>query len=164
MRHLTQFTLSVLTGLSISILSVSTSNAETGKITYPAGYQGWFHVKSMVIEPGHPLENPFQGIHHIYVNEQAKKGLETGNYKDGSVFVFDLLGYQQVDKSIQEANRKLVGVMEMDQQKYPKTGGWGFEGFAGNSKTKRLVTDGGQNCFACHLSQKKNGFVFTKLR
>lgn len=150
--------------IASSVFAASSYAGESTQIKYPQGYQGWFHVKSMLIEPGHPLETPFQGIHHIYVNEKAKKGLETGKYENGAVFVFDLLSYIEADKTIQESNRKLIGVMEMNHTKFNKTGGWGFEGFEGNSRTKRLVTDGGQSCFACHLSQKKNGFVFTQLR
>ncbi|WP_198942653.1 hypothetical protein [Methyloprofundus sedimenti] len=30
----------------------------------------------MLIKPGHTLENPFQGLHHIYANKLAEKGLK----------------------------------------------------------------------------------------
>ncbi|MGB5736919.1 MAG: cytochrome P460 family protein, partial [Thiohalocapsa sp.] len=76
----------VLSGL----LSFNATAAE-GPVSYPEGYREWTHVKSMVIHPGHPLENPFLGIHHVYANEAARDGLETGVYSDGALFAFDLL-------------------------------------------------------------------------
>jgi hypothetical protein len=138
--------------------------SETDGVPFPQGYRNWLHAKSMLIEPGHALENPFQGIHHIYANGKAAKGLKTGNYADGAVLVFDLLNYEEKDKTIQEGERKLVGVMHKDSAKYASTGGWGFEGFAGNSKTERLVKDGGKSCFECHTAQKAKDYVFSELR
>ncbi len=133
-------------------------------VPYPEGYRDWTHAKTMLIQPGHALENPFQGIHHVYVNESAKQGLKTGKYADGAVFVFDLLNYTEADKTIQEGSRKLIGVMQKDKQKYAKTGGWGFEAFAGDSTDKRIVEDGGAGCFGCHTQVKDSGYVFTQMR
>lgn len=135
-----------------------------GEVPYPDNYRQWQHVKSMLIQPGHPLENPFQGIHHVYANENAVKGLETGQYADGSVLAFDLLEYTEKDNAIQEGKRKLLGVMHKDSAKYSKTGGWGFEGFSGDSNTERLTDDGGQSCYGCHIPQKESDFVFSKFR
>lgn len=133
-------------------------------VSYPNGYRDWHHVKSMVIQPGHALENPFGGIHHVYANKKAQQGLKTGNYADGAVLVFDLLQYNEGGHALQEGERKLVGVMQRNTRRYKDTGGWGFEGFAGNSHDQRLVTDGGKSCFACHAPQEKSGFVFSQPR
>ncbi len=152
----------IVTGLSLLLATIS--HAENGGVPYPEGYRNWLHAKSMLIQPGHALENPFQGLHHIYANQKAVKGLKTGRYDDGAVLVFDLLKYQEKDKTIQEGERKLVGVMQKDSAKYASTGGWGFEGFAGNSKTERLVKDGGKACFDCHTAQKGKDYVFSELR
>ena len=149
---------------AILISLVSLAFAESSKVDYPEGYRQWTHIKSMLIEPGHPLENPFQGLHHVYGNNKALKGLSSGAYPDGSVLVFDLLNYKQGGKAIQEEARKLVGVMVKDKDQYKSTGGWGFEGFAGDSKSKRLVGDGGVGCYTCHTSQTKSDFVFSKMR
>ena len=149
---------------TIAILVSFSVRAEEHKVSYPETYRSWQHVKSMVIEPGHPLENPFAGIHHVYANAKALKGLQSGNYPDGAVWVFDLLTGVHADHAFTEGKRKLVGVMERDSRKYAATGGWGFEGFAGDSKTQRLTTDGGQSCFACHQSVKNSNYVFSKLR
>lgn len=154
--------------LTVAIASVvamaSNSYAESNGVPFPQGYRNWLHAKSMLIQPGHALENPFQGIHHVYANGKAAAGLKSGTYADGAVLVFDLLNYVEKDKTIQEGDRKLVGVMHKDANKYKATGGWGFEGFAGNSKTERLVTDGGKSCFDCHTSQKDKDYVFSEIR
>jgi hypothetical protein len=138
--------------------------AESGKVDYPEGYRQWVHIKSMLIKPGHPLENPFQGMHHVYGNGQAIKGLKNGSFANGAVLVFDLLQYNEGGHAIQEDERKFIGVMQKDEKKFNATGGWGFEAFAKNSKTKRVVGDGGKSCFSCHTSQKDRDFVFTQLR
>jgi hypothetical protein len=150
--------------IGYGLLITTYAYAETKGIPFPEGYRNWLHVKSMLIEPGHALENPFQGIHHIYANGKAANGLRTGQYKDGAVLVFDLLQYEEKDKTIQEGERKLVGVMHKDSAQYASTGGWGFEGFAGNSKSERLVKDGGKSCFGCHASEKNKDYVFSTIR
>lgn len=147
----------------LSVIATASYAKEEG-VPFPEGYRNWLHAKSMLIQPGHPLENPFQGIHHIYANSKATDGLKKGTYADGAVLVFDLLNYAEKDKTIQEGERKLVGVMHKDSAKYASTGGWGFEGFAGNSKTERLVKDGGKSCFGCHVSEKDKDYVFSELR
>jgi hypothetical protein len=152
----------IITGLLFAISHYG--HAEKKDVPFPEGYRYWSHAKTMLIQPGHALENPFQGIHHIYANGKAANGYKTGKYADGSVLVFDLLKYEEKDKTIQEGARKLVGVMHKDSTKYAATGGWGFEGFAGNSKTERLVKDGGKSCFDCHAPQKGKDYVFSELR
>jgi len=56
-------------------------------------------------------------------------------------------------------------VMHRDAKKFAATGGWGYEGFKGDSKAERAV---GANalaaCHTCHTAQKDRGFVFSKLR
>ena len=133
-------------------------------VGYPEGYRDWHHVKSMVILPGHPLETPFAGVHHIYANDAAERGLNGGEYADGASFVFDLLAAVPGGHAIQEGERKLVGVMVRNATRYRNTGGWGFEGFAGDSHSERLTDDGGTGCFGCHTSQRANGYVFTRAR
>ena len=148
----------------LSIFASTALRADSVPVPYPKGFRSWFHTKSMLIEPGHALENPFQGIHHIYANEKALNGLKTGHYPDGAILVFDLLNYHAKDNAIQEGERKLIGVMHKHSKKYAATGGWGFEGFGGDSKNERLVKDGGESCFACHTSEKQRDYVFSELR
>ncbi len=118
----------------------------------------------MVILPGHPLENPFKGIHHIYGNPKALEGYQTGNFPNGAAIVFDLLEYNEKENTMQEGSRKLIGVMEKDTNRFSKTGGWGYEGFGGDSKTERLTNDGGASCYGCHSSQQGQDYVFSRFR
>ena len=157
MKSIISFVLSIL-----MIVVAIVSYAGESEIAYPQVYRNWFHVKSMLIKPGHALETPFQGIHHVYANAKAANGLKNGAYSDGAVLIFDLLNYSDKDLTIQEGARKLLGVMHKDARKYASTGGWGFEGFAGDSKTERLVKDGGTSCFSCHASEKKMDYVFSQ--
>ena len=150
--------------LLASTLTIPCLGQADDRVSYPDGYRSWTHIKSMVLHPGHPLENPFKGIHHVYGNEKAVKGIQTGKFQDGSVLVFDLLEYQTQDKASTEGSRVLTGVMAKNSKRYPETGGWGFEGFKGNSDTERLVKDGGKSCFACHTSQIDHDYVFSHWR
>ncbi len=154
----------LLAALAIILISATAWAGGEAQVDYPEGYRNWSHVKSMVILPGHPLENPFAGIHHVYANSKAAAGLKSGHYADGAVLVFDLLKATSGGKAITEGDRKLVGVMQRDATAWASTGGWGFEGFAGNSKVKRLTNDGGQGCFGCHLPQKSKSYVFSSAR
>lgn len=133
-------------------------------VSYPDGYRAWRHVKSMVILPGHALADPFAGIHHVYANQRALEGLDSGAYEDGAVFVFDLLEAQPAENAIAEGPRKLIGVMQRDAKRYAATGGWGFEGFGAGDPKQRLVADGGASCFACHQQAQVTAFVFTRPR
>jgi hypothetical protein len=69
------------------------------------------------------------------------KGYEAGKFPDGAVIIFDLLEAVSGDSAISEGKRKVVGVMLKDSRRFASTGGWGFEGFAGDSKTERAVAD-----------------------
>lgn len=139
--------------------------ADAPPVPYPEGYRDWRHVKSMVIEPGHPLYEAFGGIHHLYANDKALAGYAAGRFPDGSIIVFDLLAVEKSDNAITEGPRKVVGVMVKDAKRWPETGGWGFEGFKGDSRTERAVgNDAATACFSCHAPQRDNDFVFSRPR
>lgn len=133
-------------------------------IDYPDGYRLWAHVKSLTLHDGHPLANPFKGIHHIYANDRALRGLKAEHYPDGSMFVFDLLESQTANNASSEGKRILTAVMVKDSARFPATDGWGYEGWAGDSRTERLVNDDGQSCHGCHMQQKEKDFVFSQWR
>lgn len=135
------------------------------EVPYPDGYRDWNHVKSMVIEEGHPLFEAFGGIHHLYANQMALEGYRSGRFPDGAVIVFDLLEAQRADNAVTEGSRKVVGVMHKDSKAYAETGGWGFEGFGGDSRTNRVVgANAATACYACHTAQKQSDYVFSSLR
>jgi hypothetical protein len=133
-------------------------------VEYPTEFRTWQHVKSMIIQPGHPLEDPFGGIHHIYANSKAMSGLTSGKYEDGACFVFDLLAYDDSNKTIVEQERKRLDVMQFDSEQFSETGGWGFDTFVGDSETERLVQDVTTACYACHTGAKTSNYVFSKYR
>jgi len=146
-------------------LSIAIAANVSGDVSYPKGYRTWQHVKSMVIQEGHPLHGAFGGIHHLYANDKAMQGYKTGKFPDGAIIAFDLLEAPVTDHAITEGKRKVLGVMQKDGKQFATTGGWGFEGFVGDSKTERAV---GANavtaCFACHTAQKNNDYVFSAYR
>jgi hypothetical protein len=150
--------------LILASLTSATIAVADGAPDYPDRYRDWTHVKSMVIHPGHPLQTPFEGIHHVYANADARRGLETGDFSDGSVLVFDLLDYQTADTASSEGDRVLLGVMVKDGERYAGTGGWGFEAWRGDSRTDRIVDDGGASCFACHTQVEDRDYVFSQWR
>lgn len=149
--------------LVFSLLLAAGPAVQAGDVEYPEGYRSWYHVKSMLIEPGHPLEDPFAGIHHVYANPAALAGLREGGYADGAILVFDLLEAQPAEHAVGEGSRKLLGVMQRDSRA-GDTGGWRFEAFAGDSRSERLVKDGGTSCYACHTDVRDSNFVFSRLR
>ncbi len=139
--------------------------ADPAPVPYPEGYRDWTHVKSMVIEPGHPLYEAFGGIHHLYANEAALKGYRSGKFPDGSVIVFDLLEANPGGNAVQEGARKVLGVMHRDAKRWSATQGWGFEAFKGDSKTERAVgAKAATACFQCHTSRKDHDYVFSRWR
>jgi hypothetical protein len=138
--------------------------AAENPIDYPQGYRSWAHVKTLTLHSGHVLANPFEGIHHVYANPPAVTGIQGGEFADGAVLVFDLLEAVTEGEATAEGKRKLLAVMVKDRARYPKTGGWGFEAWAGNSRGERLVSDGGASCYDCHTSQAQSGYVFSRWR
>lgn len=149
----------------LCLLAFSSGAAGPVDLPYPDGYRQWQHVKSMVINPGHPLYDSFGGIHHIYANKKALTGYKQGKFPDGSVIVFDLLEAKSTDNAVTEGARKIVGVMQKNSKRYAATGGWGFEGFKGDSKTERAVgVNAAKACFGCHTAQKDKDYVFSSPR
>lgn len=144
-------------------LAVADAQWERG-VDYPSDYRAWQHLKTMIIQPGHPLEDPFGGIHHIYANAAAMSGLSNGQYEDGAVFVFDLLDYDASNNLIVETERKRIDVMQYDSRQFSETGGWAFDTFVGDSRTERLEQDVETACFNCHVAAKETSYVYSQYR
>jgi hypothetical protein len=156
-----------LTGVAVVALVVCAglrAQVPAAEVKYPEEYRQWTHVKSMVIQQGHPLFDSFGGIHHIYANPSATAALRTSKpFPDGAVFVFDLLTANTEKNAIVEGTRKVVGVMQRDAARFKETGGWGFEGFKGDTRD-RVVKDQVKECFACHKAEQPEDFVFSTWR
>ncbi|GIK85310.1 MAG: hypothetical protein BroJett026_07910 [Betaproteobacteria bacterium] len=144
-------------------LALAAAAADAGApVPYPEGYRQWTHVKSMQILPGHPLYDAFGGVHHIYANAKAMQGYRDGRFPDGAVIVFDLRDARTEGSAVTAGARKVVGVMHRDAKRWADTGGWGFEGFKGDSRTERAVgADAKTACFGCHAPQQARDYVFS---
>jgi hypothetical protein len=154
----------LLASLVVTASSVPTALA-ADPVPYPEGYRDWTHVKSMVIEAGHPLFDSFGGLHHLYANDAALRGYRAGRFPDGAVIVFDLLTAVSADHAVTEGPRKVLGVMVKDSKRYASTGGWGFEGFVGDSTTERAVgANAATACFDCHKAREGQDYVFSSMR
>ena len=135
-------------------------------LALPEDYRGWWHVKTLILEEGHPLYESFGGIHHVYANDKAWKALKAGRfpYPDGSIFVFDLFEAPRENHAVREGKRKVTAIMVKDSRRYRETGGWGFQAFAGGDPDRPIVTDAQTQCFNCHASQKDRDYVFSAFR
>ncbi|HKX83220.1 MAG TPA: cytochrome P460 family protein [Pyrinomonadaceae bacterium] len=134
-------------------------------VPYPEGFRKWTHVKSAIVGPGNRAFPKYGGMHHIYANQKALEGFTTGNFKDGSVIVFDLFELIEKDGARIEGSRRFIDVMHKDDKRFANTGGWGFEEFTGSSHTERVLDEkAAMTCFSCHVSQRDHGYVFSKLR
>jgi hypothetical protein len=138
--------------------------AEVGpEVPYPEGYRRWTHIKTGLVTADNPNFKTNGGYHHIYGNDQAMEGYQSGKFPDGSIIVFDLLDIKVQNGNIQEGDRKHLDVMVKNSAKYPDTGGWGYEEFSGDSQTERSLTTAAKTqCFTCHA--KKDDFVFSEFR
>jgi len=151
--------------LATAVASFAAHGAAPASVPYPDGYRAWRHVKSMVIQPGHPLYESFGGIHHLYANAKALRGYRQGRFPDGSVIVFDLLEAKSGGGALVEGERKVLGVMYKDGRRFKATGGWGFEGFAQGDRNRPVVgANADAACYQCHTQQKDADFVFSRLR
>lgn len=151
--------------LALLATGIALAAGGSAQVPYPEGYRHWTHVKSMLIEPGHPLHKDFGGLHHLYANDKALAGYRSGRFPDGAVIVFDLYAADEKDKTVTAGAHKIVGVMHKDSKRWPETGGWGFEGFPGGDRSKRAVGDKAATaCFACHMQQQKQDYVFSDWR
>jgi hypothetical protein len=154
----------------IASLAIPVAAGDDG-VRYPEGFRLFDHVKSMIIEAGHPLFEAVGGLHHLYANKRAMDGyaaIEAANgtvrFKDRSVIVFDLLQDVRGGNAIVEGARKAVIVMEKDDKAYADTGGWGFQVFDPANRTPLLDKAAQAQCFACHQAAASTDFVFSRLR
>jgi len=131
---------------------------------FPEGFRNWHHIKSMILQKGHPLFENFGGIHHIYANDKAYEGyLNNKNFPDGSVIVFDLLEAVDENNAITEGRRKVIGVMYKNSSAFPETGGWEFGAYK-SMNAEKLDMDWKSSCFSCHASKKDVNYVFSDYR
>ncbi|RME63787.1 MAG: cytochrome C [Nitrospirae bacterium] len=129
----------------------------------PEEYRSWHHVKTMVIfDTKHPLYNPFNGIHNVYVND---KGLETikksgkRTFPDGTVIAIVFYEHKESNGAFVEGKKRIEAFMVKNSKEYRKTNGWGYYGYDG--KGNPLVKDMAADCHGCHAQVSGSDFVFS---
>ena len=141
------------------------ADADPSDVKSPQGYRDWNHVKSMVINQGHPLYEAVGGLHSIYGDPEAMQGYKSGKkFADGSVIVFDLFEAVDKDNAITEGNRKAVIVMEKHSGKFTTTDGWGYQVFDPATGKGTLDAKAAADCHGCHIQMKQEDFVFSTWR
>jgi hypothetical protein len=138
-------------------------------VPYPEGYRHWTYLHSSLIGPKlpgfwkQPCDKPCTaGIFNFYANEKAMTGLRSGEYADGAIIAEELLEMLgSPSGGGKEGERRLVGVMVKDSQRYASTGGWGFGSYDGDSREDNLDSVAKTACFTCHIPRKDHGYVFT---
>jgi hypothetical protein len=145
------------------VLASFRSSTPADVIAYPEGYRDWTHVKTYIIGPKNPAFKTIGGFNHVYANDLALKGYETGTFPDGSIIVQDNIAAAEDSISIREGNRAAVIVMIKDAKRFAVSEGWGFESFRGDSHTERLLNAAAvTTCVNCH--KKNKDMVFSEFR
>lgn len=144
------------------------------EVPYPDGYRTWRHVCSAILPPKptpaaseSPQKKPAAPhglIHHVYANEQALEGYRTGHFPEGAVLIADWFILEPRGPEFIQGPRKSINVMVRDAR-YAATGGWGFEDFDQDSRTKRNVgANAAQMCYDCHRRAQDREHVFSQLK
>jgi cytochrome P460 len=134
-------------------------------VSFPKDFRKWAHVKSVLVGPQSAAFATEGGIHHIYANEKALEGYDTGRFPDSSVIVYDLLETKETAGNTIEGATRRVDVMVKQSDRYRTTGGWEFMSFPGSNQTDGKITaEKKAACFACHANRKDHDFVFSEFR
>src|SRR6266550_3506279 len=122
---------------------------------FPKEFRRWAHVKSVLVGRQSAAFATEGGIHHIYANDKALEGYDSGKFPDGSVIVYDLLETKEVAGNTIEGQTRRVDVMVKKNDRYASTGGWEFMSFSGDDQTNGKLTVARQaTCAGCHSHRK----------
>ena len=134
-------------------------------VPFPKEFRRWAHVKSVLVGPRSAAFATEGGIHHIYANDKALEGYDTGTFPDGSEIVYDLLETREVAGNTIEGPTRRVDVMVKQSERSRGTGGWEFMSFPGGHQTaEKLTAERQAACSACHAKRKDHDFVFSEFR
>ena len=142
-------------------LSFSRTNEPESSIGFPKDYRKWVHIKSTLLGEDHPNVR-YRGYNHIYANDLAFKGYETGYFPEGSTIVLDVVAATAADKALVEGKHALIDIMVKDSVRFASTGGWQFAEFDGNGVPIQLSAEQVLTCYRCH--QRPNDRVFCDFR
>ena len=164
MKLATVFLLVALVGSAVAWQPPSAPIQAPAAVAYPEGFRSWGHVKSAAIGPAHKSFAINGGFQHIYANSQGMIGYRTRAFPEGSVVVVEWLEMRDNGGAFVEGPRRQLDVMVKDSVRFAKSGGWGFQRFAKDSKTELAATPTPQQCFACHEKLKKDGLILSAYR
>src|SRR5689334_13476585 len=134
-------------------------------VSFPRQFRKWATVKSVVVGPQSAAFATEGGIHHIYANDKALEGYDSGKFPDGSVIVYDLLETNDVAGNTIEVQTRRVDVMIKQSDRYASTGGWEFMSFSGDDQSNGKLTATRQSaCASCHAHRKDHDSVFSEFR
>jgi hypothetical protein len=138
---------------------------------YPEGYRQWTFLHSSMVPATFgafgkkPCEKPCTaGVFYFYANGKAIEGLRTGSYPDGAMIAEEMLEWLSTSAGSKEGQRRLVGVMVKDSQRYISTGGWGYGTFDEGSRVDKLDAEARAACHQCHIARRDQGYVFSEYR
>jgi len=139
---------------------------------YPEGYRRWTFLHSSMVPPTFdafskkPCEKPcMAGLFHFYASDKAMEGLRTGSYPDGAILAEEMLEWlPNSSGGGREGQRRIIGVMVKDSQRYTSTGGWGYGLFDDGSRADKLDAKARETCHQCHVARKDQGYVFAEYR
>jgi hypothetical protein len=89
-------------------------------VLFPKEFRKWAHVKSVLVGPQSAAFSTEGGIHHIYANDKALEGYETGKFPDGSIIVYDLLETKEIAGNTIEGSTRRVDVMVKQSEHNPR--------------------------------------------
>lgn len=155
----------VLVATAVLFGSLSLAAKLDDSVKFPKTFRKWAHVKSVVVGPQSAAFATEGGIHHIYANDKALEGYDTGKFPDGSVIVYDLLETKEVAGATIEGPTRRVDVMMKQSDLYHATQGWGFASFKADNQTDgKLTAEREAACVACHERRKDHDLVFSEFR
>ena len=155
----------MLSPIAVLLVSFAVSAQTDEASSFPNEFRKWAHVKSVLVGPQSAAFATEGGIHHIYANDKALKGYDSGNFPDGSVIVYDLLETKEVAGNTIEGQTRRVDVMVKQNDRYASTGRWEFMSFSGNDQTSGKLTAARQgSCASCHAHRKDHDSVLSEFR
>jgi hypothetical protein len=151
----------------LTLFAAPSATSAEDAVQFPAGFRDWFAVNALTAPKESPVFGGVEGVHIIHVNAKGLATLKNGGpfpYPDGTIFADEVHAYSMKDGATIEGAKIAVTVMVKDAKKYPTTGGWGFQVFAGGDPAKPQVPNVAASvtaCFACHTPQKAQDWTFS---
>jgi hypothetical protein len=167
MRHLEMRNARFVTAAAVTAVLVTAGAvfaSTEGGPQMPTDFQQGYLANSMLVTKEPNKTGLLTGVHLIYVNSVGVERLKRGGstpYPDGTTFADDVREFSVEDGVYHQGGRKFLTVMVKDSRKYASTGGWVFQAWLGGDRTKPIVNDSSKQCFACHVPEKANDYVFS---